>query len=79
MNCALYQTNLLYASLASSALGTVNSAMYTAYFALASSGFVAEFPSNFIVSGSALPWTVLYPDIYAPLTPQWNSIVAENA
>lgn len=58
--------------------GTLNTKWYSLYFAMASVGFVVEFPSNFIYFGSGAVWFVIQPTIYAPLTPQWNSVVAAN-
>lgn len=74
-----YVGTLRLAGVTTNALGTANTQMYVNHFALSSSGFKAEYPSNFIYFGQAGAWAVLSPTVYAPLTPQWNSIVAKNA
>jgi len=79
VNSLTYSNNLRQAGGNSPGLGTVNTTMYTNFAALAQSGFVAEYPSNFLYTGTGNIWAVLNPDIYAPLTSQWNSIVAYNA
>jgi hypothetical protein len=75
-----YVTTLRVASKQAATLGVQNKAMNDfVTITLSSSGFVGEFPSNFIYTGSNNDWTVLDPDIYAPLNSNWNSIVAYNA
>lgn len=78
VNSQTYSNTLRTAGGNSTQGGTLNTAMYTIFAAHASSGFVAEYPSNFFYFGSGSVWPVVQPDIYGTLTPQWNSIVAEN-
>jgi hypothetical protein len=51
--------------------------MLTNFTGQTGGGFVAEFPSNFIV-GSNYTWSILDPDIYAANSQQWNVHVAFN-
>lgn len=74
-----YSDTLRIAALSTSAMGANNTQMYTDFYSLGGGGFTAEYPSNFLYFGNAGSWSVLNPNIYAPLTPQWNSIVAANA
>ena len=76
VNSMKYSNNLRLAGGNSTAAGTINAQIYADYFGLASPGFSAEYPSNFVYFGSGTVWFVLQPDIYAPATAQWNSIVA---
>lgn len=78
MNSVTYSNTLRQKGGDTTANGNLNTKWYGLYAGLASAGFVAEFPSNFIYFGKGSVWFVLQPDIYAPLTPQWNSIVAAN-
>jgi hypothetical protein len=78
VNSMKYSNNLRLAGGSSTAAGTINTQMYAIYFGLASAGFTAEYPSNFLYFGSGTVWCVLQPDIYAPPTAQWNSIVAAH-
>lgn len=65
-------------SLLTTAMGVNNTQMYTDFFSFGGGGFTAEYPSNFIYFGNAGAWAVLQPNIYASLTPCWNSIVAQQ-
>jgi hypothetical protein len=75
-----FSNTLRLAGGASTGLGTVNTAMYQGLDALtgANPGYISEFPSNFLYFGGGNVWSVIQPDIYAPDTPQWNSIKAYN-
>ncbi len=73
-----YSNTLRLAAVSTSALGTANTQMYTDFFGLGGGGWTAEYPSNFLYFGTSGAWSVLNPNIYAPLTPQWNSIVTYN-
>lgn len=73
-----YVGALRLSGILTNALGTANTQMYANHLALGGGGFTAEYPSNFIYFGNAGAWAVLNPNIYAPLTPQWNSIVAQQ-
>jgi len=77
MNSLVYSNVLRQAGGNSPTNGTINTKWYGEYAGLASAGFVAEFPSNYLYFGPDQVWEVL-PSIYDPLTPQWNSIVAAN-
>ena len=70
--------NIRWAGKFTNALGTANTAMNAQWAANTSSGFVMENVSNFTYVGPDNVWAVLDPNIYAPNTPQWNSIVAAN-
>lgn len=74
----VYVGALRLSGLTTNALGTANTQMYANHLALSGSGFTAEYPSNFIYFGNAGAWAVLNPNIYVPLTAQWNSIVAQQ-
>lgn len=78
MNSVTYSNTLRLAGGNSSENGTLLTKWYGLYAGLASAGFVAEFPSNFLLIGNGTVWYVLQPDIYGALTPQWNAIVAAN-
>lgn len=74
-----YSNALRVAAISTNAMGTNNTQMYANHFALSGSGFTAEYPSNFLYFGESGSWSVLQPTILnTTLTPQWNSIVAEN-
>jgi hypothetical protein len=76
---SFYYVNVLrFASKSATGLGAQNTACYNQLAALAGPGFVSEYPSNFLYTGFQNSWSILDPDIYAPLTSQWNSIVAFN-
>ena len=49
----------------------------TNFTGLTGGGFIAEFPSNFII-GSPYTWSILDPDLYAPNSQQWLAHVAFN-
>jgi hypothetical protein len=78
VNSAAYANGLRFASKSATGLGAQNTSMYASLAALASRDFVSEYPSNFLYTGPANGWSVLDPDIYAPPTSQWESIVAYN-
>lgn len=73
-----YTGTLRLASVQTAAMGVNNTQMYTDFFSFGGGGFTAEYPSNFIYFGNAGAWAVLNPNIYTALTPQWNSIVAQQ-
>jgi hypothetical protein len=79
VNSQTYSNNLRKAGKFTAALGVKNTLMYSNLAALAGSGFVSEYPSNFILTGINNVWSVLDPDIYASRTPQFQSIVAWNS
>lgn len=74
-----YSNALRVAAVTTNAMGTNNAQMYTDFFSQGGGGFTAEYPSNFLYFGVSGAWSVLQPTILnTTLTPQWNSIVAEN-
>jgi hypothetical protein len=77
-NSLTYSNKLRQAVVNSAGVGPVNTQMYANFDALSQSGFVAEWPSNFLYTGTQNIWSILNPNIYATKTAQWNSVVAYN-
>lgn len=77
-NSQFYSNVLRQAGALSTQCGAMNTALYNDLSSLSASGFVFEYPSNFLYTGTGTIWPVLNPGIYASLTPQWESIVAWN-
>jgi len=78
VNSDTYVQAMRLASKGATGLGTQNTNMYNGLAALAGTGFVSEYPSNFLYTGKNNQWSVL-DTIYSPLNSQWNSIVAFNS
>lgn len=77
-NSYAYTNTFRLNTIQATGLGAQNTIYNNQLAAISTGSYFFEYPSNFLYTNAQSGWAVLNPDYFAPLSSQWNSIVAYN-